>query len=432
MVLLLGLGFIGNGTVYAVDFDINVPQIQSDFPTDLAGTPTTEISWWDKTKQGVSDGWDWLTDKGEKAWDWTKEVASDAWDWTKGVAGDVWDYIMENKVLSVIVLTILGILAVIAGILIGIPLLVAGGVGSLAGMGIMGLVSWLSSDNGFMSDGMLKDMIIGGLGGILSAPLGEWIAGSKLATWIASKINISWLQSAFPRIFGGSVAGGADQGIMDFLSSGKFNWKNTLIAFMFGGGVVAGGSYVATHLDDVVKGINSIDISFATELFADGTASAPKTLGDTDLGQWLQKIEVGIKATQRRNSPGIATGQNLKEVDKMMRGTEGNVGIIGKDVGDQLIGKNYKNFDEFRQDFWKSVANSKHRDEFGASNVSRMEKGFAPIVTKSQVHGKIKSYVLHHRTPIHAGGEVYDLDNLLVVTPKMHQEILDKKYHFGN
>ena len=44
----------------------------------------------------------------------------------------------------------------------------------------------------------------------------------------------------------------------------------------------------------------------------------------------------------------------------------------------------------------------------------------------------MESYVLHHKVPIHAGGGVYDLDNLIVVTPQMHQQILDTSYHFGH
>ncbi|WP_419179845.1 hypothetical protein [Polycladomyces zharkentensis] len=48
-----------------------------------------------------------------------------------------------------------------------------------------------------------------------------------------------------------------------------------------------------------------------------------------------------------------------------------------------------------------------------------------------QWHGGQRSYILHHRKTIHDGGDVYDLDNLIIVTPKMYQEMLDKCYHFG-
>lgn len=83
-----------------------------------------------------------------------------------------------------------------------------------------------------------------------------------------------------------------------------------------------------------------------------------------------------------------------------MRGTQGNIGLIPQEVADKLSGRSFNNFNEFRSAFWKEIANS--------------------------------SYVLHHKTPIHAGGGVYDLNNLVIVTPRMHQEILDKVYHFGN
>ncbi len=39
-------------------------------------------------------------------------------------------------------------------------------------------------------------------------------------------------------------------------------------------------------------------------------------------------------------------------------------------------------------------------------------------------------YELHHKKPIWDGGDVYNLDNLVIVSPRYHQEILDKDYHF--
>jgi len=39
-------------------------------------------------------------------------------------------------------------------------------------------------------------------------------------------------------------------------------------------------------------------------------------------------------------------------------------------------------------------------------------------------------YELHHKTPIHAGGETYDLSNITVLTPRVHLEILEKATHF--
>ncbi|WP_394341512.1 hypothetical protein [Sediminicola luteus] len=38
---------------------------------------------------------------------------------------------------------------------------------------------------------------------------------------------------------------------------------------------------------------------------------------------------------------------------------------------------------------------------------------------------------LHHKTPINQGSAVYNIDNVLIVTPRYHKEILDPKYHYG-
>lgn len=60
-----------------------------------------------------------------------------------------------------------------------------------------------------------------------------------------------------------------------------------------------------------------------------------------------------------------------------------------------------------------------------------MRKGSAPFTIEDQSYGSQQRYILHHRDPIANGGSVYDMNNLVVVTPLMHQSILDSKFHFG-
>jgi len=52
------------------------------------------------------------------------------------------------------------------------------------------------------------------------------------------------------------------------------------------------------------------------------------------------------------------------------------------------------------------------------------------MVLKDQRLGDQKSYILHHLTPINKGGGVYDLDNLLITTPRYHREVLSPSYHY--
>ncbi len=45
---------------------------------------------------------------------------------------------------------------------------------------------------------------------------------------------------------------------------------------------------------------------------------------------------------------------------------------------DLVSGNEFKNFDEFREGFWKEVANSNYASEFSKGNIKRMKKGLAP------------------------------------------------------
>lgn len=115
-----------------------------------------------------------------------------------------------------------------------------------------------------------------------------------------------------------------------------------------------------------------------------------------------------------------------------MRGTEGNLGLFPKQIADKLKGRQFQNFDEFRSEFWKAVADDPDlSSQFIPSNVTRMRNGSAPRVAETQQWGGRLSYEIHHKTPIYDGGGVYDIDNLVIVTPRYHKEVLDPAYHFN-
>ncbi|MHC1748019.1 MAG: hypothetical protein AB9856_06450 [Cellulosilyticaceae bacterium] len=115
----------------------------------------------------------------------------------------------------------------------------------------------------------------------------------------------------------------------------------------------------------------------------------------------------------------------------MMRGSDGNIGIIPKEIGEKLQGKTFKNFDDFREALWKEIGNSEYANIFNKGNRTLMKDGKAPFAVPGQWNGKVGRYAIHHKVPIHAGGGVYDLSNLVIVTPIMHIDILDRNYHFN-
>ncbi|MDU7205793.1 MAG: RHS repeat-associated core domain-containing protein, partial [Enterobacter asburiae] len=132
-----------------------------------------------------------------------------------------------------------------------------------------------------------------------------------------------------------------------------------------------------------------------------------------------------------RCEAGVASGKGSKIKGKWLKGSHGNAGLFPSSVADKLRGREFKSFDDFRENFWKEVSLDPHLSkQFSTSNVTRMRGGKAPIAHDTQWNGKNRSYVLHHRTPIQHGGGVYDVDNLVIVTPRYHLDILDRAYHF--
>ena len=121
----------------------------------------------------------------------------------------------------------------------------------------------------------------------------------------------------------------------------------------------------------------------------------------------------------RKTSGTVTGGDNATNPEKVMS-AGGKYGIIPKEVADQLRGKTFDSFDEFRENFWKAFANSSYAKEFNAGNIGNMMNGNAPGAPISQQYKSIFKYALHHIKPISEGGGVYDLDNLMIVSPLYH------------
>ncbi|MBA4601975.1 AHH domain-containing protein [Thermoactinomyces mirandus] len=124
-------------------------------------------------------------------------------------------------------------------------------------------------------------------------------------------------------MFGGGVTAGVDQSLWDLFKTGKVNWKNTVIAAIFGFTVVLGGEYLGKHSDDIIKWINNRETpSFSQSLVKSGNSSAmtaPTRIEDTPFGQWLQKFAA------EGNSQ---TGNNITVRQPPNGGKWGNVGKL--------------------------------------------------------------------------------------------------------
>lgn len=124
----------------------------------------------------------------------------------------------------------------------------------------------------------------------------------------------------------------------------------------------------------------------------------------------------------RREDPGVALGSGTPVSGIWLDAvSEGQGAPIPFQIADQLRGREFRNFRKFRETFWKAVANDPDlAQQFDPGSLAHMKKGYGAFVKKTDRVGARIKYELHHKKYISLGGEVYNLDNISVMTPKRH------------
>ncbi|MEK4799362.1 deaminase domain-containing protein [Thermoactinomyces sp. FSL K6-2592] len=325
----LGISILGSGQVFASGSSFNVPHVNDHFekvqqgpaPTKEAPvTPTPQKEKEHGDGNWLSKAWNWTKETVSSAWNKTKEVCSEAWDWICNVCDQItkvvvdglssaWDWIKENIVtigvtIGLIVLVIVAVVLIVAGGEFVLGAVVISGAslaeGILTGIVISGLFSWLTG-NDFLGPEMLSDMLFGGLSGGIGGVVGSYatssIAGSGFVSWLGSKI--SWLGEAFPKIFGGAVGSGTGQTFFDWFKTGKVNFRNTVVATIFGGLFAFTSWSISEHSGSILSKITDIPIPTLEVRVLEASGSGYKipsisfgkiTVGDTEFGTWLQKF----------------------------------------------------------------------------------------------------------------------------------------------
>lgn len=128
---------------------------------------------------------------------------------------------------------------------------------------------------------------------------------------------------------------------------------------------------------------------------------------------------------EKRKKPGTATGKGKKVGDKWLNdASKENGAPIPEQVANKLRGKKFNSFDEFRKAIWNEISKFPELiKNLSKNNKTLVSKGYSPFARKKDQVGGRKVHELHHDNPISEGGEVYDMDNLRVTTPKRHIDI---------
>jgi hypothetical protein len=127
----------------------------------------------------------------------------------------------------------------------------------------------------------------------------------------------------------------------------------------------------------------------------------------------------------RRNDPGVASGYGEPVVGRWLEGAaQGEGAAIPSQIADQLRGKEFNSFRAFRETFWKAVsADVELAMWFDPNSLSAMSKGRSAFVRVGDRVGKRVKLELHHVSSLSDSGQLYDIDNLRLLTPKQHLEV---------
>ena len=126
-----------------------------------------------------------------------------------------------------------------------------------------------------------------------------------------------------------------------------------------------------------------------------------------------------------RLTPGTVTGvgEDVSGV-WLEHARTGSGAPIPTTIADSLRGREYSTFDSFRRAFWTTVSrDGAVAGQFSDDSLERMRNGKAPRARLMDAAGKRISHEIHHVELISEGGEVYNVDNLRIHTPKNHVEI---------
>ncbi|MDR6609363.1 hypothetical protein [Pseudomonas synxantha] len=124
----------------------------------------------------------------------------------------------------------------------------------------------------------------------------------------------------------------------------------------------------------------------------------------------------------RRDDPGVATG-----VGQVVSGVwlgeaaRGEGAPIPSRIADRLRLQEFRNFHGFRRAFWTAVAaDPELTTQFISIDLDLMRKGNAPLASPRDRKGGRMKFEIHHMVEVAQGGAVYDMENIVVMTPRRH------------
>lgn len=137
----------------------------------------------------------------------------------------------------------------------------------------------------------------------------------------------------------------------------------------------------------------------------------------------LDPVYVMLKSP--RYLPGVVSGVGANVASSWETDAAKRLGSsIPSEVAEALRDKKYSEFRNFKRAIWKHMSKLPAVvGEMNSKNFDLITQGKSPIVPKNERKGGRIRYEIHHVNPISAGGDVYNIDNLVITTPILHDKI---------
>jgi hypothetical protein len=122
---------------------------------------------------------------------------------------------------------------------------------------------------------------------------------------------------------------------------------------------------------------------------------------------------VYVMFKDRRGYPGVVSGNGQTVVEDWLAKASTDEGApIPSSIAEQMRGRLFNHFDAFKTAFWKAVAATPALNaQFNATNQALMVSGLPPLNEQEEGGRRL---LIRHRLDIAEGGEVYDVDNLII------------------
>ncbi len=168
-----------------------------------------------------------------------------------------------------------------------------------------------------------------------------------------------------------------------------------------------------TSVTKALRSTKSFDGTIADDV-ADLNASSPIGLPKPSTSGSARRLESGVAS----HGGGLPT---IRDGEAWLRGSAGNAAKVPQQIADKLAGQKFSDFNQFRAAFWKAAADDPAiSKQFNVVNVRRMKSGRAPFAISDQQVGGRATYELDHMQPVAKGGNIYDMNNLIIRTPLNH------------